>query len=426
MDNIGADSEQRAVTRAEWRVMALLVFSVCLNYIDRTSFAAAAPTISAELGLSPSHLGLILSAFFWLYPPFQIVSGWLVDKYNVTWVLGVGFLLWSLVTGMTGFAGGVTSLVMIRMALGAAESPAYPSYGKVIAMTFPENRRGICNSLIEVGNQIGPALATLLGGLVVASMGWRFLFFTISLMSLLWIPAWIAWAPRRAPQSPKIVRTGGPTFRDILRRRSAWGTFLGLFSINYVWIFLVTWLPSYLVMERHFSTKMMAVFGSVPFWGLAGSTFLCGWLSDRWITRGGTPTVVRKFFTVGGLLLCTFLFLPAVVVKDPMIAIVLLTGACLTFGMTSSNVWTITQTIAGPGVAGKWTGMQNAFGNLSGVVAPWLTGMIVARTGAFYLAFVVVCAVSIAGAASFLFLVGRVEPARWREPHRLEIETAAG
>ncbi|MCX6628853.1 MAG: MFS transporter [Candidatus Solibacter sp.] len=102
------DSEQRAVTRAEWRVLALLVLSVCLNYIDRTSFAAAAPAISAELRISPSHLGLILSSFFWLYAPFQIVSGWLVDRYNVSWVLGVGFLLWSLVTGMTGVAGSVT------------------------------------------------------------------------------------------------------------------------------------------------------------------------------------------------------------------------------------------------------------------------------------------------------------------------------
>ncbi len=404
--------------------MALLVMSVCLNYIDRTSFAAAAPTISAELHIAPDHLGLILSAFFWLYPPFQIVSGWLVDRYNVSWILGGGFLLWSLVTGMTGFAGGVSSLLMVRAALGAAESPAYPSYGKIIAMTFPENRRGICNSLIEVGNQIGPAVATLLGGLIVATLGWRVLFFSISLVSLLWIPAWIRWAPRR-PAAARVAAAakGGPSYFDIVRRRSAWGTFVGLFAINYVWIFLVTWLPSYLVMERHLSTKMMAVFGSVPFWGLAVSTSLCGWLSDRWITRGGTPTVVRKTFTVGGMLLCTCLFMPAVIVRDAMVAIVLLSAACVVFGMTSSNVWTITQTLAGPGVAGKWTGMQNAFGNLSGVVAPWLTGLIVARTGAFYLAFAVVCVVSIAGAASFLFLVGRVEPVSWPRVQEAELET---
>lgn len=365
-------SQQHQATRAEWRVLALLVLSVCVNYIDRTSFAAAAPTIGAELRLSPSHLGLILSAFFWLYPPFQIVSGWLVDRYNVSWVLGAGFLLWSLVTGITGFAGGVTTLVMVRMALGAAESPAYPSYGKIIAMTFPENRRGICNSLIEVGNPVGPALAALGGGLIVASLGWRYLFFITSIAGLVWIPAWIAWGPRPVPRTRANPAAGGPTFSDLLRRRSAWGTFFGLFAINYVWIFLVTWLPSYLVMERHFSTKMMAVFGSVPFWGLAVST-LCGWISDRWITAGGTPTLVRKTFTAGGLLLCTFLFIPAVLVQNAAAAIALLTAACLIFGMTSSNVWTITQTIAGPAVAGRWTGMQNAFGNLAGVVAPWLT-----------------------------------------------------
>jgi predicted MFS family arabinose efflux permease len=256
-------------------------------------------------------------------------------------------------------------------------------------------------------------LATLVGGLVVAAFGWRALFFSISLVSLFWIPAWIAWAPRPTLRESSAGRRGGPSFGEILRRRSAWGTFFGLFAINYVWIFLVTWLPSYLIMERHFSTTMMAVFASVPFWGLAGSTFFCGWLSDRWITRGGAPTVVRKTFTVGGLLLCTVLFLPAVLVSNAMAAIVLLTAACLAFGMTSSNVWTITQTLAGPGGAGRWTGMQNAVGNLAGIVAPWLTGYIVARTGAFYLAFVLVCSFSLAGAASFLILVGRVEPERW-------------
>jgi sugar phosphate permease len=127
---MAAAPEQPAVTRAECHVLALLVLSVCLNYIDRTSFAAAAPTISAELGPSPSHLGLILSAFFWLYPPLQIVSGWLVHRYNVSRVLGVGFLLWSLVTGMTGFAGSVTTLVTVRMALGAGESPGIPPTGR--------------------------------------------------------------------------------------------------------------------------------------------------------------------------------------------------------------------------------------------------------------------------------------------------------
>ena len=406
-------SHDVAVTRAQWRIMGLLVLSICLNYMARTAFAVAAPVISKELGLRPDQIGLLMSAFFWSYVVFLVFSGWLVDRYPVKWVLGMGFLLWTVVTGVTGVAGALSTFFTLRLLLGVSESCAYPSYGKTIASTFPETRRGLCNSLIEAGNQIGPAIATLMGGIIVAALGWRALFFLIAAISALWLPAWVRWAPQTARRTQKGPRER-PSFKDILRLRSAWGTFFGLFAVNYVWIFLVSWLPSYLVMERHFSLRMMAVFGSIPLWGMAISTTSFGWLSDHWITRGGTPTLVRKTFSASGLLTCT-LFLPAVLVKDPMIAIGLLTVVCLLFGMTNSCVWAITQTIAGPRVTGTWTGMENAFGNLAGIVAPWLTGVIVFKTGSFYLAFLTVCIVAIAGAASFLFLVGRVEPFRWPE-----------
>jgi MFS family permease len=394
-------------------VLALMVLSVCLNYIARSAFSVAAPVMSSDLGLSPGELGLLLSAFFWLYAVFQIVAGWLVDRYDVAWVLAAGFLLWSAVTGLTGLAGGFASLLALRLALGVTESAAYPSYGKIIATTFPENRRGLCNALIEVGNQVGPAVATLMGGFMVARYGWRVFFFAIAAGSLLWLPAWIRAAPRRGPR-PTESAARGPGFREIHRLRTAWGTFFGLFAINYAWIFLVTWLPSYLVMERHFSMRAMAVFGSVPLWGLAFSSLASGWLSDRWITRGGAPTRVRKTFLAGGLLLST-LFLPAALVKAPAVSVLLLTVACLAFGMASANVFAVTQTIAGPLVTGRWTGMQNAFGNLAGVVAPSLTGILVARTGSFHLAFVAVSLMAVAGAASFLFLVGPVEPIQWKK-----------
>ena len=60
-----------------------------------------------------------------------------------------------------------------------------------------------------------------------------------------------------------------PSFGAILSRRAAWGTFVGLFCGNYAWYFLLTWLPQYLLMERHYTTRMMAIYGSLPFWGVA-------------------------------------------------------------------------------------------------------------------------------------------------------------
>ena len=69
---------------------------------------------------------------------------------------------------------------------------------------------------------------------------------------------------------------------------------------------------------------------------------------------------------------------------------------------------------AGPEAAGSWTGIQNAVGNLGGVLSPLLTGLIVARTGSYYLAFATASGVLALGAASYLMLIGEIAPLRWK------------
>jgi nitrate/nitrite transporter NarK len=90
----------------------------------------------------------------------------------------------------------------------------------------------------------------------------------------------------------------------------------------------------------------------------------------------------------------------------------------VSFGVFSSNGWAITQTLAGPQAAGRWTGFQNMLGNLAGVVAPAVTGFVLDRTGEFYWAFVILTAVALAGSASWIFLVGRIEQVIWRSELR--------
>ena len=82
--------------------------------------------------------------------------------------------------------------------------------------------------------------------------------------------------------------------------------------------------------------------------------------------------------------------------------------------MCSSNLWAVTQTLAGPAASGKWTGLQNAFGNLAGVVAPYLTGWIVNETHSFVLAFLAAAMAAAGGGLSFLLIVRKVEPVKWR------------
>src|SRR5262249_48949243 len=151
----------------EWLVLVLLVFSVAINYIDRGNLSVAGVALSKELSLKPSQLGFLLSAFFWTYALFQLVAGWLIDRYNVIYVYAVGFGIWSAATGITGLANGFAILFVLRLLLGISESVAYPSYSKIIAASFPERQRGLANGLIDAGCKLGPAAGMVVGGLIL-------------------------------------------------------------------------------------------------------------------------------------------------------------------------------------------------------------------------------------------------------------------
>jgi len=102
------------------------------------------------------------------------------------------------------------------------------------------------------------------------------------------------------------------------------------------------------------------------------------------------------------------------VIPDARAALAVLILASIGYGFFTSSIWAITQTIAGPAAAGRWTGLQNFMGNLAGVIAPVITGFVVQRTGHFFWSFAVTAVVVLAGSLVFLFCLGAVEPARWR------------
>jgi len=395
-------------------VAALLSISTFINYIDRGSLSLAAPLLTVELQLSPWQLGILLASFFVTYTGFQIVSGWMVDRFNVNWVLAGGFFIWTLATATTGFVHGFQMLLVMRLILGAGESVAFPSYSKILAKHFPEALRGRANSFISAGIAGGPAFGIFFGAMLIGRYGWRPFFVGLGLISLLWLPPWMKWMPT-GPGLDVSPTALTPGILEILKQRSAWGTFVGLFAFNYLSYFLLTWLPTFLVDERHFSMQKMGTIGGIAYLILALSALMCGWFSDLWITSGGTPTRVRKTFTAAGLAISSCSCLAVVAfASDSRLAVVFLFVTCAGAGLCTANLWAITQTIAGPLAAGKWSGLQNCFGNFAGIIAPALTGYVVQRTGHFFWAFAATAAVLLAGALSWAFVVGRVEPVHWK------------
>ncbi len=414
MTPISTVTPSRTGDRIRWVMLGLLVVSISINYIDRGNLSVGAHEISREIPFTPAGEGLLFSAFFWSYSICLFLSGLVIDRFPVTKLYAAGYLLWSLATMLTAGAFNFVSLFALRLLLGVGESVAYPCCSKLLASRFVASARGVAHAWLASGPTSGPAFGVLLGGLMVEHWGWRGMFLILGAASLLWLIPWTVTtrhlsAPNRNTQPAAVPP---PSVRTILGCRAAWATFVGLFCSNYAWYFLLTWLPPYLVMERHYSTHTMANFGSHPFWGVAASSLFGGWLSDRLIRAGADPSRVRKRFTGGGLLV-SFLVLPAFLAPNNSVSLALLIAACLSFGMYSSNVWAITQTLAGRQAAGKWTGLQNGFGNLAGIAAPYITGQIVGHTGSFYWAFAVVATIAVLGSGCYFWLAGDIREIDW-------------
>lgn len=411
-------------------VIGLLMFSVFINYIDRGNLSIAAPMLKDELGLSGAQLGMLLSSFFWTYGLFQILSGWLVDRFRVGWIMAGGFFLWSAATSVTGLVHGFTALLVVRVVLGIGESVAYPSYSRIIAKYIPDIQRGFANSLIAAGLACGPAFGMLLGGTLMSRFGWRPFFIAMGLISLLWLAPWLRFMPRGTGLTqpgtlrPDMVRPTliehDPTTLDILRQRSAWGSFVGLFCNSYLLYLLIAWLPFYLVRERHFSMDSMAKIGGAMFLLQALCAASCGRLADRRIAAGGTPTTVHKTFIIAGML-GAGMFLVVNSLARPVLSVVLLMLVGVSLGISTSNIWPITQRLAGPRASGRWTGMQCAFGNLSGAVTSALTGLVLDRTGHFFWAFAIAAGFSCMGVLSWAFVVGRIEPVQWEQKNPTDL-----
>jgi MFS transporter, ACS family, D-galactonate transporter len=391
-------------------LLFLLALSVFINYVDRGNLSVAAPLLKSELHLSAYHLGLLLGAFFWTYVTLMIVSGWLVDRFDVNWVLAAGFAIWSLATGLTGVVQGFATLMVCRLLLGAGESVAFPAYGKILARHIAQEHRGIANAAIISGMSLGPALGTFFCAGLMAAYGWRPVFVVLGFAGLLWLVPWIYWMPKTAATSERFVCPA--SVGEILRQRAFWGTALGHFCSNYPFYLMIVWLPFFLVSERHLSMPEMAREGALFYLMYAIASPILAWIADSWIRAGASPNFVRKLWMGIGHVLIAAGLLGCAAASARMSFVCLMVMGCAC-GFTGPTIYVFAQTMAGSAVAGRWTGLQNAIGNLAGVVVAPLTGLVVDRTGQFWWAFVLAATITLLGGASWVFLTGPLRQVKW-------------
>jgi MFS family permease len=395
------------------QVVFLLTLALLINYIDRGNLATAGPLLLSELKLSSTQLGTLLSAFYIAYATAMVPAGWLADRYGAKLVLGIGVAIWSVATFFTGFVHSFAALLVLRLLLGLGESPIMPGTSKLIRARVGSARIGLANGVVGFGYQIGPAVGTFAGGLLMARLGWRPVFLLFGALSLLWLLPWARVRINDETSRDRGALAEAPRFGAILRQRALWGASLGNFGLNYSFFFTLAWLPTYLVKARGFSMDEMAQIAA-PAYALCAVTAVIGglWI-DRCTRVEGSSSGAQKWLMVFGYLSSLVAMLGmALLPRNGSIACLYVYE--LFGGLASPCLYAAAQIFAGPAATARWVGVQNLCGILPGIIAPALTGVLIDASGSYVSAFVVAGIANAVGFIGWVLVMPRVAPIAWR------------
>jgi ACS family D-galactonate transporter-like MFS transporter len=359
-----------------WIVVGLIFFGILISYVDRGNLAIAAPLIMREFNLSPTSMGTLLSSFFWTYAVFQIPSGYLVDRFGIRAVYGAAFLVWSLASAGVGLAQNAGQILALRLALGLAESVGPLASIAYIKRNFEENRQGLPTAIYVSGLTMGPAVGALLGGALLQWQGWRSLFLLTGLAGCLWLPFWFLFGPRDpvpAKASPLREKPRMPALAPLLRSPVFWAMTISIFLYSYFWFFVLTWIPSYLIISRGMSHLKMGVALGTPLLLMSAVSLAAGALSDLLVRRTGATLAVRKGFICSGFCIGSSLLLlltPAGGGSVTGVFFLSLAG----IGIGGGNFWALAQMTAPAEATGRVIGYLNTVAQVAGASAPVVTG----------------------------------------------------
>ena len=395
--------------RGRWTLVALIGTASFINYLDRGSLAVAMPILSKDLHLGPEAQGIALSAFFWTYTAMQIPMGRIVDRYNIKAVYAASFALWSIAAAATGMARGLWDLVTYRVLLGIGESVYLPGGMKVVSLNFKSEEAAWPAGLFDLGTKLGLALGTAIDVFLLVRFGWRALFIRTGIAGLLWLIPWLMFYPSQRATPPPARKID---WAGLAGNRSLVGICIGFFCWDYFWYFLISWLPSYLSTVRHMSMPKIALFGGLPFLIFGVAEGAGGWIAGRLVRRGASFSVVTKSFITASFVV-GLLIIPAALAETSSASVAFLLASSLA-GIGCGSLISIPKFCAPEDEVALWVGIMNCAGNIGGVLAPLVTGFVIARTGSYVPAFLVTAVMMAFGILAYTLIVPSLEKAAAR------------
>ena len=409
-----------------WRIAWLLGFGVLVNYFDRVNLSVSHAALYTTFGISEITFGYLSGAYNWTYAICQLPIGVVLDRFGVKRVGRISIFLWSVASFGAAVAPSIGSLFGARFLLGVGEAPTFPANAKAIGQWFPPAERGFATAIFDAAAKFSSALGVPVLGVILLRVGWRWSFTLTGLISLVYF--FLFWRLYRDPNSdPKLmesekvyIASGFLTAEEdtkiaeaplgyLIRQRKVLGLAIGFGAYNYVFYLLLTWLPSYLSSALHIDLLHSFLYTGVPWLCATVMDLVGGGLADLLIRRGWNASGVRKTIMVCGMV-CGLGILGAASAHTATRALIWISISIGGLSAAAPVGWSIPSLIAPRGNVGTVGGIMNFSNQISGILAPVITGYVVAATHSYFSAFAIAAIYLLVGIGSYIVLLGRIEP----------------
>ena len=410
----------RITRRRYWVFFLLFLFNV-IAYVDRVNMSVAGKPIAHEFGLSPIALGYLFSSFLWAYVLMMLPGGRLIDRWGTHVVAAVATAVWSAAQMATGIVAGFTTMLVARLGLGVGEAPFAPvTYGSVRSWS-PYTERGTAIAAISAGPPLGLALGAPVVGWLIERLSWRWSFIITGAVGFAWVVLWLSqvssmektrWLPQAEREHILATRDagvpppshGGVGYLGLIRCPAMWGLFISQGCLVYTFYLYMAWLPNYLQTARHISIVGSGLYTAIPFVFAAVVCIIANWFGDRLLSAEAVRAGKRRYLVALCLLLTAVgLAIPFV---QPLTGVMALVTVAVSFANVgpAANGALVADILRSPADAGRAFAFLVLGGNSFGLLAPIVTGYVVAATGSFNSAFVVAGILALIGAVAALML----------------------
>jgi MFS family permease len=399
----------RRATRHFLIILCLMNFVL---FVDRVNLAAAASVMQKELGLSNIALGMAFAAFNYTYAPFQLVGGWIADRFGTRRTLTVCGLVWSITTMATGAVTGLASLFAARFVLGMGEGATLPAATRALSNWTAPPTRGLAVGITHAAGRLGAGAAAPIVAFLIIWFSWRISFVALGVLSACWAVLWwwyfyedprehptitaIELAALPARQPGRQIASGPVPWRRLIPRMTP--MMVGYFCQGWTSWLYVTWMPSLFAKNYGMDLKKSALFYAMTLVCAMFAELLGGMTTDYLLRRTQSLQIARSALIAACWALAVAALMPAILVHNLVIGVASFTVALFCLGFAISPMWTATMDIA-PNYAGSASALMNAAGAVAGILSPLMFGWILDWSGSWTAPFVVSLGLLLVGAA---------------------------